>query len=105
MESMYSVAGYISVPDADLEISKGGRGVGGRAVIQTLLVSVWSKNKGGGPAPPRAPPLDPPLYFKGTAFMYSSMYSMKISPHMNCLNLGFFPIILLFLLWLASILM
>ena len=24
MESMYSVAGYISVPDADLEISKGG---------------------------------------------------------------------------------
>ena len=26
MESMYSVAGYISVPDADLEISKGGGG-------------------------------------------------------------------------------
>ena len=51
MESMYSVSGYISVPDADLEISKGGGGVGGRAVIQTLLVSVWSKNKGG-PAPP-----------------------------------------------------
>ena len=103
MESMYSVSGYISVPDADLEISKGG-GVGGRAVIQTLLVSVWSKNKGGSGSP-RAPPLDPPLYFKGTAFMYSSMYSMKISPHMNCLNLGFFPVILLFLLWLASILM
>ena len=29
MESMYSVAGYISVPDADLEISKGGVGGGG----------------------------------------------------------------------------
>ena len=52
MESMYSVAGYISVPDADLEISKGGGGVGGRAVIQTLLVSVWSKNKGGVRLPP-----------------------------------------------------
>ena len=26
MESMYSVAGYISVPDPDLEISKGGGG-------------------------------------------------------------------------------
>ena len=28
MESMYSVAGYISVPDADLEISKVGGGGG-----------------------------------------------------------------------------
>ena len=56
MESMYSVAGYISVPDADLEISKGGGGVGGRAVIQTLLVSVWSKNKGGSGSPPGPSP-------------------------------------------------
>ena len=102
MESMDSVEGYISVPDPDLEISKGG--VGGGAVIQTLLVSVWSKNKGGLALPPR-PPLDPPVYFKLTAFMYSSVYSMKISSHMNCLNLGFLPIIPLFLLWLASILM
>ena len=57
MESMYSVAGYISVPDPDLEISKGGGGGGGRAVIQTLLVSVWSKNKGGvRPSPPGPSP-------------------------------------------------
>ena len=56
MESMYSVAGYISVPDADLEISKGGGGVGRRAVIQTLLVSVWSKNKGGSGSPPGPSP-------------------------------------------------
>ena len=90
---MDSVEGYISVPDPDLEISGGG------AVIQTLLVSVWSKTKGGLALPPG------PLYFKVTAFMYSSVYSMKISPHMNCLNLGFLPIIPLFLLWLASILM
>ena len=99
MERMDSVEGYISVPDPDLEISKGGGG-GGRAVIQTLLVSVCLKIKGARPSP-----LDPPLYFKVTAFMYSSVYSMKISPHMNCLSLGFPPIIPLFLLWLASILM
>ena len=105
MESMYSVAGYISVLDPDLKISKGGGGGWGRAVSQTLLVSVWSKNKGGSGRPPRTPPLDPPLYFKVTAIMYSSVYSMKISPHMNCFNLGFLPIIPLFLLWLASILM
>ena len=54
MERMDSVEGYISVPDADLEISKGG--VGGRAVIQTLLVSVWSKNKGGSGSPPGPSP-------------------------------------------------
>ena len=62
MESMYSVAGYISVPDPDLEINKGGGG-GGRAVIQTLLVSVWSKNKGGvRPSPPGPTPGSAPVF-------------------------------------------
>ena len=51
MERMDSVEGYISVPDADLKISNGGGG-GGRAVIQTLLVSVWSQNKRGPALPP-----------------------------------------------------
>ena len=49
MESMDLVEGYISVPDLDLEISKGG---GGRAVIQTLLVSVCLKIRGARPSPP-----------------------------------------------------
>ena len=51
MERMDSVEGYISVPYPDLEISKGGGG-GGRAVIQTLLVSVCLKIKGARPSPP-----------------------------------------------------
>ena len=51
MERMDSVEGYISVPYPDLEISKGGGG-GGRAVIQTLLVSVCLKNKRGPALPP-----------------------------------------------------
>ena len=51
MERMDSVEGYISVPYPDLEISKGGWG-GGRAVIQTLLVSVCLKIKGARPSPP-----------------------------------------------------
>ena len=88
--------------DPDLEIRWGGGGRSPKNIFSALRVSVWSKNKQGagpGPSPGSA------TVFKVTAFMYSSVYRMKISPHMNCLNLGFLPIIPFFLLWLASILM
>ena len=35
-----------------------------KKVFSTVRASFWSKNKGG-PGPPRAPPLDPPLLYKG----------------------------------------
>ena len=68
MESMYSVAGYISVPDPDLEISKGGGGVGGGRSSRPFWSQFGLKIRGGSGRPPRAPPLDPPLYFKVTVF-------------------------------------
>jgi len=54
-----------TVADPDLQISVGGgasrpwdKGVG-VSIFLALRASVWSKNKGGG----RAPPLDPPLLY------------------------------------------
>ena len=62
----------VTVADPDPQISGGGGGVGHpdpetsgggglqKKVFSALRASVWYKNKGG-PGPPRAPPLDPPL--------------------------------------------
>ena len=58
----------LPVPDPDLEI-RGGRSSrsldGGeqspKKFFSAPRTPVWSKNKGGAPPPPRAPPLDPPL--------------------------------------------
>ena len=75
MEKNCSVEeGHSPVPDLDLEIWRGGggvgrsyrpcdkrRGVGGLQIIfSTLRALLWSKNTGG--RAPRAPPLDPPMF-------------------------------------------
>ena len=51
MESMYSVAGYISVPDADLEISKGGGGLGGERSSRPFWSQFGLKIRGGSGSP------------------------------------------------------
>ena len=56
MESMYSVAGYISVPDADLEISKGGGGgLGGERSSRPFWSQFGLKIRGGGSGSPQGP--------------------------------------------------
>ena len=39
----------------------GGEAVSKKKKKCSALISVWSKNNGGGPGPPLTPPLDPPL--------------------------------------------
>ena len=63
----------VPAPDPDLEIrGRGGGGWGQEAVCKNtfsaLGASVWSQNQegGGGGRVTRAPPLDPPLYFKSS---------------------------------------
>ena len=61
----------------------GGGGGGGtpKDFFSALRDSVWSKNKGGGHRPPRAPPLDPLLLVKAMFIPYRKAFRADMK---NC---------------------